>query len=768
MVSAAPLAQAWPFVHPGLAAAALAAALIPIVIHLINRRRFRRIPWAAMAFLIAANRRSARRVRLESLLLLALRMALVLAVGLAVARPFFANQRLGLQAGRVHRVFVLDDSLSMQAARPDSRTRFDAGLAMAQRLLSSFPPGDGVSLITTTHPAEPLIGSPTYDRRLAKEVLLSVKASQGSDDMVEALESVKKVLAESDTAPNNRALYLVSDFPRSVWEAETGGQLSPVARKLTEVAVQIGNSESNVVLARVEAGGSENLAVTDFRPETGLVGVQVPTSFMIKVTNCGAATVRDATLQLRRGTQAERREPLPPLAPGETVSTVVTTELSSPGSKLLEARVLTGAADSLPVDDARWLSLEARESVPILIVDGRPGPRLIEGQAGYLAVALAPHEETAGRPSISWGRTATNLYDVKVITEPELLSELSQPYDVVALCNVPRLTSEQWAALQSFVAAGGGAFISLGELVHIENYNRHGFGEGRGILPAPLERVVEAAPASERLNIQLGATPHPLFEDFADHYGSGLFSARVDRYFAIGPLQPTSEIPLHFSNNDPALILSRVGSGRVALWTTTANMEWNNLPGRGDFVPVMAKAVGALTPARGEHRNLLVGQTLSEILMPEEISFALKVTWGDSRSAEPVIRPMGDELAAQYGPLGSAGPISLSIGDRQQEFAVNVDVRESALQPAEQSAIAAGVGAPFRWMTETELPEFAGPGSVEWSSTLMWIALVMLLLEVWLAQRFAAAHPAREEKRKRPLRAGVRAGFRPLSGVSAP
>lgn len=760
------LAQAWPFVHPGLAAAAAAAALLPVLIHFINRRRFRRVPWAAMAFLMAANRRSAKRVRLENILLLALRMAVVLAAGLAFARPFFANTAMGLRASRVHRIILLDNSLSMQAVRPDGRTRFDAAVAVAHRLLQSFPMGDGVSVVTVANPGEPLIASPTHDRRLVSEALTSALVTQGVDDMVGAMDTVRELLRESDTAPNNRAVYVISDFPRSDWESEASGQASGAARKLAELAEQLG-LESNLVLVRVEPGNIENLAVTDFRPEASLLSVQVPASFVVNVTNFGETTVRGAMLQLRRDKQTTRRHALPALAPGETVGSVLTTELSSAGSKLLEARVVSGTSDSLPLDDARWLALEARDSVPILIVDGQPGSRSIDGQAGYLAVALAPREVTTVRPTLSWGRTVTNLYEVKVISEPELVSELSNSYDVVALCNVPRLTSGQWSALERFVANGGGVFISLGGLIDPENYNRHGFAEGRGILPAPLERDAEQNPITGRLGFKLGSDTS-LFEDFSEHHSSGLFSARVDRYFALGATQPNAEIPLRFTNDDPALVLLTKGAGRVALWTTTSNMEWNNLPGRGDFVAVMAKAVGALTRRPGEYRNLLVGESLVERLRPEETSLALRVFWGEGRSGEPAILPVGEELTAQFGPLGSAGPMSLSIGAERRDFAVNVDTRESALPGADPEAVAAAVGRALQWMGEDDLPELAGAGSIEWASTLLWAVLGLLLLELLLAQRFSTAHPVREGSKRRLRRAGARSGVRGLSGVTSP
>jgi hypothetical protein len=182
-------------------------------------------------------------------------------------------------------------------------------------------------------------------------------------------------------------------------------------------------------------------------------------------------------------------------------------------------------------------------------------------------------------------------------------------------------------------------------------------------------------------------------------------------------------------------------------------MQWNNLPGRGDYVAEMVKVIGALIPRQGDHRNLLVGQTLVERLKPTESSLTLKVLWGEGQSAEPTITPSGNHLAAQFGPVSSASPVSLLIGEEQRDFAVNVDPRESDLRPAEPSAIAAAVGQPLRWMAEDELPELAAPGSVEWFSTLAWLVAGLLLLELWLPA-ICRPHPARESTKDRRARAG--------------
>ena len=108
------------FVHPAILGG-LALASLPIIIHLLNRRRFKSMEWAAMDFLLKAAVRNRRRVRLENLLLLALRTLLVLCLILAVARPFSKREdtlaSLFGSAGSTERVILLDDSHSMRAGQ---------------------------------------------------------------------------------------------------------------------------------------------------------------------------------------------------------------------------------------------------------------------------------------------------------------------------------------------------------------------------------------------------------------------------------------------------------------------------------------------------------------------------------------------------------------------------------------------------------------------------------------------------------------------------
>jgi hypothetical protein len=114
------------FVTWGFVAAGVAAMAVPVIIHILNRRRFKTVTWAAMEFLLRAMRKNRRRLRFEQWVLLATRCALVLLLGMALARPLGCeNPATALVGGRSGvSVFVIDNSYSMayEVNRPGGKT----------------------------------------------------------------------------------------------------------------------------------------------------------------------------------------------------------------------------------------------------------------------------------------------------------------------------------------------------------------------------------------------------------------------------------------------------------------------------------------------------------------------------------------------------------------------------------------------------------------------------------------------------------------------
>ena len=107
------------FLNALLAGFAVLAA-VPIIIHLLNRSRFKIVAWAAMEFLLKTLQQNSRRLQLRDLILMALRTAAVALLALALARPTIAPGRLNLlgDKGETAAVIVLDNSQSMGYSLP--------------------------------------------------------------------------------------------------------------------------------------------------------------------------------------------------------------------------------------------------------------------------------------------------------------------------------------------------------------------------------------------------------------------------------------------------------------------------------------------------------------------------------------------------------------------------------------------------------------------------------------------------------------------------
>ena len=153
---------------PGFLMAGAALTAIPIIIHLLNRRRFKIVHWAAMEYLLQAMKKNRRRLKFEQWLLLLLRCTLLALLGLALARPMGCdNNPLAALAGKRNglHVFVIDNSHSMafEAQRPNAPTHFDQAKRMANTMMDRLVKGgESVVIISCGKPATAVIAKPSY------------------------------------------------------------------------------------------------------------------------------------------------------------------------------------------------------------------------------------------------------------------------------------------------------------------------------------------------------------------------------------------------------------------------------------------------------------------------------------------------------------------------------------------------------------------------------------------------------------------------------
>ena len=281
------------FATPLAALATLAGAVcIPVVIHLLNRRRHRVVEWAAMRFLFAAVRKNVRRLRVEQLLLLAIRtllLALLVAAmcsvmpwAEAVWQRLFPGGAFGgpVVSGRTHKVIVIDASLSMTLAGEDGSC-FDRAKALAARLVPSSAAGDGFSLVVLAAPSQAVIPGPADDPAQVGREIERSDCTHGNSDLAGALSMVENLVRKAPGKYAQREVYFFTDLQRSTWaNGSPGGGWGEAWARL--------QAQVQTFVLDVGRPGVDNVAVTALTLADPLAVTGTRTTLTATVHNFGS------------------------------------------------------------------------------------------------------------------------------------------------------------------------------------------------------------------------------------------------------------------------------------------------------------------------------------------------------------------------------------------------------------------------------------------------------------------------------------------------
>src|SRR3954466_10498714 len=197
---------------------ALALAAVPLIIHLLNRRRFQLVEWAPMKYLKLTIKTNRRRLRIEQLLLLALRTLLIIVLVLAIARPALSEGGFGGifgGKGRVSRILVIDDSLSM-GYQTERRTAFELAKQAVGDLLAQLGPQDSVTAVVTSAMDKPLVREAHLESPAKlTDPLSRLQPSDVRSDWAATFKAADELL-KTATFPT-REIIVITDLRRSGW-----------------------------------------------------------------------------------------------------------------------------------------------------------------------------------------------------------------------------------------------------------------------------------------------------------------------------------------------------------------------------------------------------------------------------------------------------------------------------------------------------------------------------------------------------------------------
>jgi hypothetical protein len=373
------------------ALAGLICAAGPVLIHLLNRRRFRVVEWAAMEFLLDAISQRRRRVRLRDIILLLLRTAAVLLFGLALARPYLASGGALLDANRPrHLVLLIDNSLSMGYRSVDT-TRLQQAQRQAAALVESLPDGSSSTIVATCGDASGLRG-PFRRKSDALEQLADIALADGTSRQEDVFALVQAT--RGSAAPLADQFVYFTDLQQSDWSAKT--------------AASARDEPAGLHVCDLSDGAWENTWVSDVRLNDDVVNLDTPATVFVGIHHHGE-TLRRTEVSLFVGERlaATRSVELPP----GTTQRQLSFECSfaeapvEPGDVTFIPVRATVNPDRLEEDNHRSVMVPVVTSLPVVFVDqyaseeedARLG-RL--GETRPLRQLLAPQTASAARPLI--------------------------------------------------------------------------------------------------------------------------------------------------------------------------------------------------------------------------------------------------------------------------------------------------------------------------------------------------------------------------------
>ncbi len=573
------------FLHP-LLAFGTALAAVPLIIHLLNRQRHKPLAWAAVSFVLTAYKKTRRRVQVENLLLLFLRMAAVALFALAVARPFTSagSPLAGLTENRRDVVMILDGSAST-GYRTEVETVFERIVNRSKQFLDEdldAARGDRVRLILAG--GYPRLLSWTGPEKAASLLDPMTTPTDEPLDLAAALAETLELAREDagSTETSRIEVRLLTDLQRRAFLSEVDSEDDGSAdREPTALVDQLdGLKELGVRVLVEDLGPSEssppNLAVTTIEPLSAVLGPSIPFDLAVSVRNFGDRAASGTRVVIEVDGERRPNELIDVPAHGEAQA-VFTLTFKTAGPHIVRASV---DADRLTFDDTRAQVVSVPPTVRVLGVNGAPNPdRIEEDELGLLRAVLEPVADDGAPPWVS--ASPFELFEVS----PAELAGTSVSlfdYDIIWLANVASLTSEATARLETRIAAGASLVVSLGDNVNPTTYNSRLFrADGSGLLPAELDRLVSIASLrGNYFRVKEFEEEHPALAFFAaKDWRSLLTEMPIYQFLAVRELEDASVLARFDDEGGHPLLIERAyDRGRVFLWTTTIDPAWTMLP----------------------------------------------------------------------------------------------------------------------------------------------------------------------------------------------
>jgi len=583
---------------------AAGAGIVPVLIHLIFRRRYVQIDWAAIRFLRNAFRKKKKRLAVQHLLLMFLRILFLLVMAVICAVPVFKS-RFFRGTGTGVTVIILDNSYST-GMQTDSVASFTRARRLAVAVAEKASRQGRIVFIPFAA-GEHAVEKSTFDLPYIRRMIQQTEICFNHISPHTAFEAGSQILEEEKG--DGHTVYVITDLQKITWDFPPESLSGISFRRLAEKgAIRI--IDMSPVQKKANCG-IQSLDLTGRIPTQGKYAEAT-----VLIRNYSDTVIDNhVCFRLEGGTYAKIPVSLKPgLNP---VSTDI--RFNRPGLNRLEACL---DEDVLPGDNRSWVVVDVPSAVEILAVNGETSVEPMKDETDFFKKAMNPR----GRFSVG-DDIAINVTDVNEIV---FRSREISGYDIIVLANVMRITEQKIQNISSFLAEGGSLVISAGDMIDRRFYNSSLYGSGKHpLLPVRLGQAVltgskHTGPQKLDLN-SLRGIPLAFMKDFREAITEHI---SFYTYFRIQEGMPKeqehTQTILRFRDGTPAVVISRE-KGLVCFLNFTLDEDWTDFPSHPLYLPFMRELVNYCMKQKARNLNGFAGEPVSVDVPAELGELELKV-----------------------------------------------------------------------------------------------------------------------------------------------
>lgn len=626
------------FLNPAILFGLLAAS-IPILIHLLNLRKLKKIEFSTLIFLKELQKNKIRKIKIKQLLLLLIRILIILFLVMAFARPTLKGIAIGGTAStaKTSAVFIVDNSLSMGIV--DSKGSFlNQSKEVILKIFEQFEEGDEVVFLFTGENYQDEYKFSSNISELKKEIN-DINISSVSNSLNYMLVKAAELIGSSQNY--NKEIYLFSDFQKSRLADE----------KVLSDLSQFFNENVKLYLFEYSKSNPQNYSIDDFSINSQIFEKNKLLKTAAVVKNNSSSDVNNLVVSLFiNGKRMAQKSIM--LNSGESKEIELESIIAEYGYQDIFVEI---EDDEIPGDNRRYASIYVADVFNTLILSDD------KQDSKFISLAL---------------QTANENQAIKI--DERNITQLSSidlnKYSSVFIVGFDKI--EQTDNMKNYVEQGGGVILFPGSKSSIGELNNKLLSLSINQFKSYIETAKQGAPPILFRNIDF---EHPIFSDlFIDKKNQKIESPEIISYYSSS--NNNGRVIIDLFDQSPFLSEHKIGNGKILLCSVVPNHTASDLGFKGIFVPLVYKSMLYLSSQVKDNIKYTAGQKV-EIPLKSFINKPMRVIYPDNSEESLTIKSSETANYLSFASTNQSGLYKFKSDELIKEVvAVNHDARESVTE----------------------------------------------------------------------------------------